>query len=379
MKARLLWRARPGETRRFELQGAEAVIGRDEAGIQVDLAVDEVSRRHALISWDGKHHWLEDLQSTNGTFVNGRRVGKEREKLRHLSVLTLGKATDLVFVVRGEETQALRRTVIDHAFLVRESGDLLPYEIPVGEFSVGRSAACNIVSESPDISKIHARLLRSADKLIVRDLGSANGTWVNRVRISEAPLTDGDLVAFAGEEYRVSVSLAEVTSATTSPLRAEVVAARVETPRDETPRFSADWKQRALGPLEKAAAAAAPAGEVTSRGATSDRATSEIPAAAGGRIEVRLAGQGVSLVATGGGSYVLGSGAGLPLRLEHASVAEAHARLIVSDALGTVFVQREGGRTLRNGRELFQPEPLSDGDVLGLGETELKVSIRKLA
>jgi pSer/pThr/pTyr-binding forkhead associated (FHA) protein len=377
----LLVRARPGETRSFELRAEESVIGRDE-GLAVALPLEEVSRRHARIVWDGKHHWLEDLQSTNGTFLNGRRLGKEREKLRHLSVVTLGKGAELVFVLRAEQTETLLRTVIAHAFLARDGDDdALPFELPVGEFTVGRSAACNIVTESREVSKVHARLLRAADKLMVRDLGSANGTAVNGVRVAEAPLVDGDLVSFAGESYRVSMALTQVSSATTKLRIGGVAAAAApapEPPRDETPRFSPDWKQRALGPSEAAAAAAANAEDETGRGTIPDRTLSAEARPSAGRLEVRLAGAGVELVVPGGGSHVLGSGPSVPLRVQHASVAEAHARLIVSAALGTVFVQKEGGRTRRNGRPVERPEPLADGDVLSLSEVELKVTIRRL-
>ena len=380
MRARLLCRVRSGETRSFDLAGDEAVIGRD-LDLAVALGSEEVSRRHARISWDGKSHWLEDLQSSNGTFLNGRRVLREREKLRHLSVLTLGRETDLIFVLRREETQALRRTVIQHAFLVRNVKDALPCEVPVGEFTVGRSAACNLVSESAEVSKVHARLTRAADKLIVRDLGSANGTARNGVRVAEAPLVDGDLLAFAGEEYRVSLAMGEVTSTTLSLAAEEVGASLVaKQPEPEAPRFSTDWKQRVEGQLEQAAAMPERPVDVTSRGSTraESLAMQEPAGVTAGRIEVRLLGPEVDLVVIGAGSYVIGSGAGAPLRVNHPRVAEAHARLIVSDALGGVFVQSEGGRTLRNGQNVERPEPLTDGDVLELGEARLKVGVRRV-
>ena len=37
-----------------------------------------VSRRHGKITWDGAHCIIEDLGSTNGTFVNGQRLAKPR-------------------------------------------------------------------------------------------------------------------------------------------------------------------------------------------------------------------------------------------------------------------------------------------------------------
>jgi diguanylate cyclase (GGDEF)-like protein len=58
---------------RVELDG-EVVLGRD-AGCAARLPSDEVSRRHARVVPDGRGgHALVDLESTNGTWVNGERV-----------------------------------------------------------------------------------------------------------------------------------------------------------------------------------------------------------------------------------------------------------------------------------------------------------------
>jgi pSer/pThr/pTyr-binding forkhead associated (FHA) protein len=53
------------------------VIGR---GREADLAVAEptISRQHAAIAWDGEGYVLEDLGSTNGTRVNGRKATRAR-------------------------------------------------------------------------------------------------------------------------------------------------------------------------------------------------------------------------------------------------------------------------------------------------------------
>ena len=51
------------------------VIGR---GRGADLAVAEptISRQHAAVGWDGRAFYLQDLGSTNGTRVNGRREAR---------------------------------------------------------------------------------------------------------------------------------------------------------------------------------------------------------------------------------------------------------------------------------------------------------------
>jgi pSer/pThr/pTyr-binding forkhead associated (FHA) protein len=300
-------------------------------------------------------------------------------------VVTLGVGTNLVFVTRPDETQTLRRTVIRHAFLVPETPEAVPHDIPLGEFTIGRSAACNIVSDSPDVSKLHARITRSAEKLNVRDLDSANGTWVNGARVSDAMLADGDLLAFGDESYRLSVALGEATSTTLMSLPAEeLAAARAEAPT--TPRFSTDWKHRVEGLKEVVPVRAREGGDTDrSRGAAVADMTippktsqSGATAASAGRIEVRLLAPEVELVASGAGNYVVGSAPAAALRLERESIAAAHARVIVSDILGSVFVQAQEGLTLKNGEVIEKTEPLQDGDVLRLGDVELRISIRRL-
>jgi len=56
---------------------AEVVLGR-EPGCALRLPADDVSRRHARIAPAGDGHLVEDLGSTNGTFVNGEAVSARR-------------------------------------------------------------------------------------------------------------------------------------------------------------------------------------------------------------------------------------------------------------------------------------------------------------
>ena len=59
---------------RFEMKRDEALIGR-HPDVDVQLMGDAVSRQHAVITEAGGKYTIEDIQSTNGTMVNGRRVG----------------------------------------------------------------------------------------------------------------------------------------------------------------------------------------------------------------------------------------------------------------------------------------------------------------
>lgn len=237
MKAQVICRVRHGTTLTFNIRGDEAVVGR-EPGMAVSVPMEGVSRQHARILWDGKFYWIEDLKSTNGTFLNGQPV--EREKLRHLDVITLGKKLDMVFVVRAA-AQAVTRLGIIRAALSFDAPDALPYEMGVGEVTLGRSPTCNIVSESGVVSKLHAKIERTADQLLLQDLGSSNGTYVNGVRVMTAFLQDADVVSLGGvDNYRATVEMGEITSSSGSrPSPAPTPA-----PEGPRPQFSSEWKTR---------------------------------------------------------------------------------------------------------------------------------------
>ncbi|HWH55175.1 MAG TPA: DUF3662 and FHA domain-containing protein [Gaiellaceae bacterium] len=79
--------------RRHELDKRRAVIGRSK-DCDIQVSDPNASRRHAEIRQEGAAHWVIDLDSTNGTEVNGRRL--KRAKLRPGDTITIG-ATELVF------------------------------------------------------------------------------------------------------------------------------------------------------------------------------------------------------------------------------------------------------------------------------------------
>jgi ABC-type multidrug transport system ATPase subunit len=57
---------------------------------------------------------------------------------------------------------------------------------------VGRDAAAGVVLDTPNVSRLHARLTRKPDGIVVEDLGSTNGTWVNGQRILKPTLVRSD-------------------------------------------------------------------------------------------------------------------------------------------------------------------------------------------
>ena len=247
--------------------GRDATIGdslRIGASADNDFRVEVtgISRHHARVVREGEDFWLEDSGSTNGTFVNGVRVARER--LRHLDVVTLGRGVDLIAVV----SEAVSSKAIVHAVRAAWLEPLDPQfgsriDIPPGELTLGRSAPSNVLLDSPMVSHLHARLERTPDHLVVSDLASSNGTFVNGKLIREpVELVDGDTLSIAGSrQFRVCIdgtvrreSAAIVDSART-PVDSEWKT-RLVWSADELVELEAD-RQRILAAWKKEQAAAA--------------------------------------------------------------------------------------------------------------------------
>ncbi len=78
------------------VSGQRCIIGRERAAADVVLRDPNVSRRHAQLTFTGSDWSIEDLNSTNGTLVNNRRI--TRCPLRSGDLLTFGLST---FEFRG--------------------------------------------------------------------------------------------------------------------------------------------------------------------------------------------------------------------------------------------------------------------------------------
>jgi FHA domain len=90
----LTMRSGPNPGTVYALDSDQISIGRDSSN---DISVNdaEVSRRHARLTFQGGKYVLEDMGSTNGTFVNGQRLTGPRV-LKSGEVISLGE--QIVFV-----------------------------------------------------------------------------------------------------------------------------------------------------------------------------------------------------------------------------------------------------------------------------------------
>jgi pSer/pThr/pTyr-binding forkhead associated (FHA) protein len=90
----------PGRGRVFTLSsGGVYLIGRDGADIVLDD--EKVSRKHAEIGLYGPEAFvLRDLASTNGTRLNGKKIG-DKEKLNHWDLIRVGDTSLRFAVIEG--------------------------------------------------------------------------------------------------------------------------------------------------------------------------------------------------------------------------------------------------------------------------------------
>lgn len=89
-----------------------------------------------------------------------------------------------------------------HARLV-PADDSVPIDLVKDLTLVGRDEDCDLRLNHKSISKLHCVIVKTDGLLLLRDLGSTNGTRVNGQRIRRAALLPGDTLAIANLKYRV--------------------------------------------------------------------------------------------------------------------------------------------------------------------------------
>lgn len=86
----------------FPLTEDSVTIGRDPMA-DIVLSDPEVSRQHARLTRDEEGFEIQDLGSTNGTFVDGKRLGGEPVRVSPGTVITMGSNVSLVLEAPSEQ------------------------------------------------------------------------------------------------------------------------------------------------------------------------------------------------------------------------------------------------------------------------------------
>lgn len=122
-EGRVAWRGVVDvEGKRHPLTKSRTVIGR---GSDADITISDAgtSRKHVEILWDGERAMVRDMQSTNGTLLDGRKVTEAA--LPPDSTVTIGR-TDIVFrvVAQASAPRPAMPADVTRAYDVRDQGPL---------------------------------------------------------------------------------------------------------------------------------------------------------------------------------------------------------------------------------------------------------------
>src|SRR3954470_613681 len=78
-----------------------------------------------------------------------------------------------------------------------------PIEVEKDLIVIGRKEECDLRLDHKSVSKMHCVIVKTDGLLLLRDLGSTNGTRVNGQRVRRAALLPNDQVSIANYKFRV--------------------------------------------------------------------------------------------------------------------------------------------------------------------------------
>ncbi len=219
--------------------GNEALVFGREAGADVVVPGDDVSRRHAEIRGTDAGYVLVDL-SANGTYVNGARIADARPLVRG-DVIRIGpdefrfhapsegpppgavqRLSDTMHGMPATPLPAVPVLPPPIASLLMRSGASKGTRVSLRSpvVSIGRGEYNDVVIADPSVSTMHAKLQRRDGVWTVVDLGSTNGTFMEDERVSDdAPIAPGTTLRF-GEVAAMFEPLDEVLPVAGSGTRA---------------------------------------------------------------------------------------------------------------------------------------------------------------
>lgn len=172
-------------------------VGRDATGLQLVPEAEAIAR----FCVDRRGVWLQVAEDARGVHVNGRRV-------RRMAMLRPGdsiylEGTELVLVGDrqpeapghdlGDKDGGGDPRVVLRGIGGQHHGRSFTLERPR---LVGRAPEADIRVDDPTFAERHAQLLQGGDCILLRDLGSEEGSLLNGWPVRDAVLHAGDQIAF---------------------------------------------------------------------------------------------------------------------------------------------------------------------------------------
>ncbi|MFE8596138.1 diguanylate cyclase [Archangium violaceum] len=114
-------------------------------------------------------------------------------------------AGDETRVTKISSIKELATPVEDECCIVQIHGPELgkKYALQEIEFTIGREEGNHIVVDLDNVSRRHAMIIRKQGRMLVKDLGSTNGTYLNDQEVTqETALRSGDLIKVGGSIFK---------------------------------------------------------------------------------------------------------------------------------------------------------------------------------
>jgi pSer/pThr/pTyr-binding forkhead associated (FHA) protein len=165
-----------------------------------EIGVDSLHAK--LIKEDGKSY-LKDNNSIGGCFVNGQRI--TQKEILPGDILRIGPIEIIVLDPRsqGEKPKdifaAPWRLVADGNWLAGKQFVISGEK----DWILGRGKECDIVIPGTHLSRRHAEISIEGNHLRIKDLASANGTYLNELRIDNTTANNGDRLRVDVYTFRV--------------------------------------------------------------------------------------------------------------------------------------------------------------------------------
>jgi pSer/pThr/pTyr-binding forkhead associated (FHA) protein len=237
-----------GKRTSLPLAHDEYGIGRAEANA-IRLTDRNVSRKHAVLSRNAQGWVVKDLQSYNGTYVNGLRVAGDQH-VAHGDIVQLG---DYRLELVDESAAATDATEQPGPLPVHQRPDRLvvvvgptpgaEYPLDRGHFTVGRAEDANVSINHSSVSRFHAEIFSlGSGRYEIIDKGSANGIRINGYEVKRGLLEPGDALELGdvrlrfvgrGKIFRAGADQSQQLAAVAS---FESVAPSVRAPALQSPR-----------------------------------------------------------------------------------------------------------------------------------------------
>ncbi len=190
------------EVRRRPFTAPEMIVGRDPT---VDLFIDNlaVSRKHARLTWERGSFVVEDLDSANGTRVDGKPV--ERHQLAAGEVIEIGKFE--VTVVAYDAEPAVSQTM-----LMPTGGRPLPPGVIhgdgvrkaiLGDLLIGKGDGVDVAARGMFVRPVHARVSVDDGGAFRLSCFAGASVRVNGRKVRQAELAFGDQVQVGRSVFRL--------------------------------------------------------------------------------------------------------------------------------------------------------------------------------